>query len=123
MDDYVTYGRAITPSEIQNLMANSVHDNYVNLEGCDGYDNDCDGLVDNSSLATEACDDGIPCTYDRCLLGRCVHMDPADPQPDNPVLCEISGASGSTQICSIKLARKNIDDKLPTAIQMKLDYP
>ena len=106
MDDYVVYPHALTQSEIQDLMAKSVHADDINLEVCDGYDNDCDGVVDNGVLANSVCDDGIACTYDRCLLGRCVHMDPEDPQPDNPVLCEISGAAGSTVKCPIKLARK-----------------
>ena len=38
---------------------------------CDGKDNDCDGVTDESSEVI--CDDGIPCTQDLCQDGGCVN--------------------------------------------------
>ena len=62
------------------------------------------------------------CLHLRPMLAWPLVHNPEDPQPDNPVLCEISGAAGSTVKCPIKLARKT-RMTTPTAIQMKLKYP
>jgi hypothetical protein len=38
-------------------------------ETCNGLDDDCDGLTDESA----SCDDGDPCTQDACTGGTCTH--------------------------------------------------
>jgi hypothetical protein len=61
-------------------------------EVCDGRDNDCDGVVDNSAPADASCDDHDPCTGSpRCERGRCV--------PGTPVSCAEHDSACTVGVC------------------------
>jgi hypothetical protein len=53
------------------------------IEICDGYDNDCDGTVDNGGSAL--CNDGNGCTIDACTAGGCMFAPVLVPEVNNSV--------------------------------------
>ena len=63
------------------------------LETCDGFDNDCDGAVDEGGDVT--CDDGNACTADACVAGACVNTQVQDCVP-----CAIDGDCNDGNTCT-----------------------
>jgi hypothetical protein len=73
---------------------------------CDGFDDDCDGAVDDEAdcaCATAAdCDDGNPCTLDTCGPDlRCSYADAADGSPcPGGLCCGRACAGAGSELCN-----------------------
>ncbi len=72
-----------------------------------------------------ACDDGDPCTQDACgIVTGCVNAPASTPGCFTPPtgLCALSGASGDTVFCLIRVARVDTNAPLPVGMQLTLSY-
>ena len=74
-------------------------------------------------LSDNPCDDGDPCTQnDTCDDGACV---PGGHHPGcgtDGFVCDLSGATGETVTCMVRIARQTEADPPPTGIEFAMDY-
>ena len=80
VDDFMMYRRALTAAEIGNIYNRggrpSNQSGYgINVEFCDGYDNDCDGAVDEGIAVGASCEgsDADLCTDNRVSCAEWGH--------------------------------------------------
>ena len=104
--------------------------NVANNDACDDGSpctaNACDALDGCYAIPLSAipCSDGDPCTQnDACLDGACV---PGGPHPGCGAppgyVCDLSGNTGDTVSCSIRVARQSDEDPSATGIEFAVDY-
>ena len=56
MDDIQVFGHALSAEQVAALAADGLLPDQIDVEICDGHDNDCDGETDEDVAASEVCD-------------------------------------------------------------------